>query len=129
MTSAGGFAPWAGLVIGLIAWFANQQAGVSLVAWRCTLGHPTPLLLLGLATLVSAGRRPLAVLARPELCRGGRYGFGRRSPVHQFAVGLAGSLPPHQVDLQTGIGPAGAEIGAAAELPRDGRPTGSDPAT
>lgn len=60
----------------------------------------------------------------------GAYVFG--SPHRDLGpnfTGLGNRLdftPAHQVDLQTGMGPAGAEIGAAAELASDGRPTGRD---
>jgi hypothetical protein len=91
MTSAGGFAPWAGLVIGLIAWFTNQQAGVSLVPWRCSLGHPTPLLLLGLATLASAGvGLLLSWRALNSAGEDGAVSDASRRFVSSLSIGLAG---------------------------------------
>lgn len=84
------FAPWAGLVAGLIAWFVNQQAGVLLVPWNCALGQPTPVLLLGLSALLLAG---VGLLVSWRALRSGDEAAASsadRRFISTLSIGLAG---------------------------------------
>lgn len=87
--TTGRFAPWAGLLAGLIAWLINQQLGVVLVPWSCALGRTTPILILGLVALALAGAGLFTSL---RAVRNGAAGVSEeaRRFVGWLSVGLAG---------------------------------------
>lgn len=87
MSAAGlksAFAPWAGLFLGAVGWFAHQQTGSGANAWDCHMGGA--LTVLGL-TLVFGG---LAVLGGVISWRARRPVEGPGAETRRFS-GLVGT--------------------------------------
>ncbi len=84
-------APWAGLFLGALAWFGQQQICASVIAWDCRLGGPLLTAGLGLAAaLITAAGGLISWRARRRLAAAPQEGPHSRSVAGVIGAGAAG---------------------------------------